>query len=80
MDNKIFKAINSFKSIKNMNIGWYDLIIRNVSTETVGMIDRSPISLKDLADVIIDTMHETQVEADIERLLLKNFNKWESLH
>lgn len=56
MSNKIFIAINSYKSIKNMNIGWYELLMKNLSKETIIAVEKNDISLDRLSDVIKLTM------------------------
>lgn len=74
MSNKIFKAINSYKSIKGMDIGWYDILMKSLSNNTITMIENGGMDLDSLSDVINLTMSKAVDESMIERELLKNYN------
>ncbi len=64
----IRRAINSYKTIENMNIGWYDLLEESLSTETKNIVDSSGINLHVLAVIIKQTMQEAEDKADIDRI------------
>ena len=72
--NKIFKAINSYKIIENIDLGVYDIIDKNLSAETKQKVELSDINLHALAIIIKMVMSEINSYSEIDRLFNEKIN------
>lgn len=72
--NKIFKAINSYKIIENINPGVYDIIDKNLSAETKQKVESSNIALHALSIIIKMVMSEINSYSEIDKLFNEKIN------
>lgn len=72
--NMIRMAINSYKIIEKLNIGWYEVLDNYLSEDTKRMVDNSRMNLHVLAVLIKLTMQEIKTEQEIDQVFNRLFH------
>ncbi len=71
---KIFKAINSYKLILGIDVGYYEVLNCSLSDNTKEYVENGDIHLAILAKVIKETMEEAVEPKDVDSIF------WNKLH